>query len=78
MDTTDTSSEDGHPVWYLTQEQLSAFGDADTLRMVGEYDPTWELVTMLLKIEARVSTYRIGVPEAQLTPESAHPDGETS
>lgn len=62
VDTTDSSSGDGHPFWYLTQEQLNALGDNDASRMVAEYEPTWELVTMLLKIEERVSTYRIGVP----------------
>lgn len=67
VDTTDSATGDGHPYWYLTQEQLAALGDADSLRMVATYDPTWELVTMLLKIEERVSTYRIGVPGAQRT-----------
>jgi hypothetical protein len=65
VDTTSTPTNAGHPFYYLTQEQVNALGDADALRMVGEYDPSWELVTMLLKIEERVSTYRIGVPGAQ-------------
>lgn len=34
----------------------------DALRMVRAYDPTWELVTVLLKPQDRESTYRIGVP----------------
>ena len=34
VDTTDTSTGDGHPYWYLTQEQLNALGDNDALRMV--------------------------------------------
>lgn len=71
VDTTGSASGDGHPVWYLTQAQLNELGDNDASRLVAEYDPTWELVTMLLKIEARVSTYRIGVPSAQRTPGSA-------
>src|SRR5215212_287079 len=64
VDTTSTPTNAGHPFYYLTQEQVNALGDLDALRMVGTYDPTWELVTMLLKIEDRVSTYRIGVPGA--------------
>lgn len=73
VDTTDTSSGDGHPFWYLTQEQIAALSDADSLRMVAAYDPTWELITTLLKSEERVSTYRIGVPGAQRTAGSPGP-----
>src|SRR6476646_444734 len=65
VDTTSTPTNAGHPFYYLTQEQVNELGDLDALRMVGAYDPTWELVTMLLKSEERVSTYRIGVPRAQ-------------
>src|SRR3954464_12295152 len=65
VDTTVHPPGKGHPFYYLTQEQVNALGDTDALRMVGEYYPTWELVTMLLKLEERVSTYRIGVPGAQ-------------
>src|SRR5690349_8775529 len=65
VDTTVHPPSKGHPFYYLTQEQVNALGDADTVRMVGAYDPTWELVTMLLKLEERVSTYRIGVPGAK-------------
>src|SRR2546421_1002583 len=65
VDTTVHPPGKGHPFYYLTQEQVNELGDLDALRMVGEYDPTWELVTMLLKSEERVSTYRIGVPGVQ-------------
>ena len=34
VDTTDSSSGDGHPYWYLTQEQLNQLGDNDASRMV--------------------------------------------
>src|SRR5437763_8166417 len=51
VDTTVHPPGKGHPFYYLTQEQINALGDLNALRMVGEYDPTWELVTMLLKIE---------------------------
>jgi hypothetical protein len=55
----------GHPFWYMTQEQLIDLGDPDILRMVAEYDPSWELVATLLKVQERTSTYRVGVPEAR-------------
>lgn len=29
--------------------------------MVTEYDPSWEMVTVLLKTHDRTSTYRVGV-----------------
>ena len=73
VDTTDSSTGDGHPFWYLTQEQISTLGDTDAARMVVAYDPSWELITMLLKIEERVSTYRIGVPGAQRTTGATDP-----
>jgi hypothetical protein len=49
----------GHPFGYLLQEQLEQDGDEDTLRMLSEYDPSRELVLLLLKPEDRTSTYRI-------------------
>ena len=36
-------------------------GDEDTQRMVREYDPSWEMVTVLLKSHDRTSAYRVGV-----------------
>jgi hypothetical protein len=67
--TVDTTSEPvpglGNPMWYLTQEQVGALGGADEIRMVSVYDPSWELVTILLKSEERMSSYRIGVPSVR-------------
>jgi hypothetical protein len=65
IDTTVQPPDRGHPFYYLTQEQLQEFNDADVLRMVAAYDPSWELVTSLLKDQERVSHYRIGVPGAK-------------
>jgi hypothetical protein len=73
VDTTSTPTNAGHPFYYLTQAQVNELGDLDALRMVATYDPTWELIAMLLKREERVSTYRIGVPGAQRTPGAADP-----
>ena len=33
----------------------------DPQRMAREYDPTWEMETVLLKTRARTSVYRVGV-----------------
>lgn len=63
VDTTIQPAPDkGHPVWYLTQEQVTTYAGEDEIRMVAQYDPTWELVSILLKQNDRVSSYRIGVP----------------
>jgi hypothetical protein len=52
-----------HPFMYLpekaVEEKETLF---DALRMVRAYDPVWEFVSVLLKPQNRVSTYRIGVP----------------
>jgi hypothetical protein len=52
-----------HPFVYLPEkaiEEQETFFDA--LRMVRAYDPSWEIVSVLLKPQNRVSTYQIGVP----------------
>lgn len=46
---------------YLPQEKVEETGDINAQRMVREYDPTWEFVTVLLKPHERVSVYRVGV-----------------
>jgi hypothetical protein len=58
----DTTSEPipgaGNPFAYFSQERIEERGNEDTQRMVGEYDPTQELVLVLLK-SGRISTYRV-------------------
>ena len=52
VDTTDLVAHTGgmgHPMGYLDQETIAQQGDEDTQRMVGEYDPAGEFVSMLLK-----------------------------
>ncbi len=52
-----------HPFMYLPEKAIEEKETLlDALRMVRAYDPTWELVSVLLKARNRVSTYRIGVP----------------
>lgn len=53
-----------HPFFYMTLEGIEEQNWNDTSRMVKAYDPTWELVTVLLK-QGRESAYRIGVPGAK-------------
>ena len=55
----------GNPMYYLPQEQLPSldFAGEDEIRMVAEYDPTWQFVAMLVKEQSRVSSYRVGVPD---------------
>jgi hypothetical protein len=62
VDTTSRPTGAGNPFLYVAESGIERMQDADALRMVRAYDPTWELVTMLMKKERRLSTYRIGIP----------------
>lgn len=62
IDTTSRPTGEGNPFIYSTKKEVENIEDPDALRMVTQYDPTWELVTMLLKRAGRVSTYRVGLP----------------
>ena len=57
--TTQPAPNAGNPFGYLSQEQLEQDGDEDTKRMLSEYNPSRELVLLLLKPEYRTSSYRI-------------------
>lgn len=60
VDTTIQPARDvGHPFGYFAQEQIHEYGDTDVIRMVCDYDPTEEIVIVLLKTEKRTSAYRI-------------------
>lgn len=54
----------GHPFAYCSQEVIVAFGDPDTIRMVEQYEPDQQFVSMLFKVGGRISTYRIGVHQS--------------
>jgi hypothetical protein len=67
VDTTETVTHAGgvgHPTGYLDQETIAQQGDEDTQRLVGEYEPTEEFVSVLLKPQDRQSTYRAQVVPA--------------
>lgn len=61
VDTTSRPTGEGHPFGYLPQAMVEQQGDDDAQRMVREYDPTWEMVTVLLRPYDRLSIYRVGV-----------------
>src|SRR4051812_4955303 len=51
----------GHPFAYCSQAAIVAFGDSDTIRMVEQYEPNRQFVSMLFKAGGRISTYCSGV-----------------
>lgn len=52
-----------NPFIYLAEKAIEEKESlVNALRMVRQYDPSWEFVSVLLKPEGRESTYRIGVP----------------
>ena len=57
----------GHPFGYFSQEQIEMQANKDSIRMVSEYDPTQELVLVLLKLGDRISTYRVRAIETEQT-----------
>jgi len=68
VDTTETvihPGGTGHSMGYLDQVTITQHGDKDAQRMVGEYDPTGEFVSILLKPRDRQSTYRVRVVPGQ-------------
>ena len=64
VDTTTRPVEGGgHPFGYFPQQAIEAEGDQDTRRLVREYQPPAEFVTVLLKSRDRVSSYRLRVTD---------------
>ena len=61
VDTTSRPTGQGHPFGYLDQAAIEQGMPDDTQRLVGEYDPSREFVTALLKSQDRISSYRLGV-----------------
>ncbi len=56
---TNLGSNRDHPLGYLDQAAIEWYGNDDIERMVGEYDPDGEFVTILFKVAGRRSTYRV-------------------
>lgn len=56
--------QSGNPMFYFPAEQIGQNGWLPAIKMVREYDPSWEMVTVLLK-KNRERAYRIGVSAAK-------------
>jgi hypothetical protein len=54
----------GNPMFYLPAQEIARNGWLPAIKMVQEYDASWEFVTVLLK-KNRESAYRVGVPSAR-------------
>ena len=50
----------GYPIFWLTEAQLKAAGDADAVRMVSRYDPRKEVVVLVDHGQGGSSVYQIG------------------
>ena len=61
VDTTQRPTGEGHTFGYSPQAKVEQTGDEDTKRIVCVYDPSGQMVTVLLKIDGRTSTYRAGM-----------------
>jgi hypothetical protein len=68
VDTTVRPTGAGHPFGYFSQEQIRQLAGPDEIRMVTEYNASWEVIIVLLKRGERISSYRIGVPGQQPKP----------
>jgi hypothetical protein len=77
VNTTSRTGEGGNPFVYFPQEMIEQAGDDDTRRMVSEYDPSREFVAVLLKIQDRVSSYRLQVRSDIEQPTPQPPDLQT-
>lgn len=62
VDTTACLAGTGHPFGYLTQAQIEQYGGRDEMRTVATYHPAQEMMLVLLKLQGRVRTYRVGIP----------------
>ena len=49
----------GHPIAYLTEEQIARYEDEHINRLVTGYTPEEELVVILIKERQRTSAYRL-------------------
>ena len=63
LTTTPHAGGSGNPMFYLNEQAIEKTEQhSDALRMVRAYEPSSELVTVLVK-KGRESTYRVGVPQ---------------
>lgn len=50
----------GYPIYWLSEDQLKAAGDADAVRMAGKYDPRKEIVIVVEHGRNGSSVYQVG------------------
>lgn len=50
----------GYPIYWLTEAQLKAAGDADAVRMMAKYDPRKEIVVLVDHGKGGSSVYQVG------------------
>ena len=50
----------GYPIYWLSEAQLKAAGDADAVRMAGKYDPRKEIVVLVDHGKGGSSVYQVG------------------
>ncbi len=50
----------GYPIYWLSEAQLKAAGDADAVRMAGKYDPRREIVVLVDHGCNGSSVYQVG------------------
>lgn len=63
----------GNLFTYFSEQEVHGYGNDDTQRMLVQYDPSWEMVLVLLKPDRRTSTYRVGLPALRPEPLEAQP-----
>lgn len=68
VDTTVIGETGGNPIFYAPESILAKLDDADTQRLVRDYDPLSELVVYLVKGEGRTSAYRLRPPSMTAMP----------
>ena len=54
------ASGKGYPIYWLSEAQLKAAGDADAVRMLAKYDPRKEIVIVVDHGKGGSSVYQIG------------------
>ena len=77
IDVISTAEKGETPLLFRSQITIERTGDEDVQRMVREYNPSGEFVAVLLKLEGRVSSYRLQLPSRVAETEPEPPDIET-
>ena len=53
-------SGQGYPIYWLSEAQLKAAGEADAVRMASKYDPRKEIVVLVDHGKSGSSVYQVG------------------